>query len=490
MGYTAPLMARLHLCQSSHVATLAGLIFGFVAISPALAQSTGAQSTGAQSASEAESSAPPPPEGYDAKRPLDPGDLKRKKERGYPTGLPLANFDPNTGFGGGVRGYYYFNGDRDDPFFAYTPYLHRIFLQAFFTSKGLQFHWLDYDAPAVAGTPYRLRSQLIFMRNTEQHFYGIGNETLEPLTFTGAGREFDSYSDYLDELRALRDDGTTLTHYNNFDYIRPLWIISVERTFFNGLVRSLFGFTFTYNDIDDYTGETVDADGPDGTVDAIMGPTLLSEQCALGQVVGCDGGWDNVLRFGLSFDTRDFEPDPNSGVFADIALDVGTSVLGSDYTYARFLASARYYRSVVPSLTDLVFAVRGTFQAQSKGTPFFSLNSLSWTEDPRTGLGGIRSLRGFRQDRFVGRYYTLLNLELRWTWYRFQVLGQKFSLGTVGFLDTGRTYDKFDDLTFRGWRRGQGLGFRVAWNQATIASADYGISDEDSGLYINFNHQF
>jgi hypothetical protein len=34
------------------------------------------------------------------------------------------------------------------------------------------------------------------------------------------------------------------------------------------------------------------------------------------------------------------------------------------------------------------------------------------------------------------------------------------------------------------------LGLRVAWNDATIVVVDYGRSSEDSGLYINFNHQF
>ena len=432
----------------------------------------------------------PPPDGFDAKPPLEPGDLRRKKEQSYVTGLPLANLDPNTGVGGGVRVYYYFNGDRDDPFFAYTPYLHRVFLQAFFTSKGLQFHWLDYDGPAIAGTPYRLRSQLILLRNTEQHFFGAGNDSLAPLTFTGAGRDFDSYAAYQQALRAVRPDGSALTHYNDYDILRPLWYVSVERTFLHGLLRPLVGLGFSYARIADYTGKTVPADGPDGAVDAVMGPTLFREQCDRGQLVGCDGGWDNIVRLGLSFDTRDFEPDPNSGVFIDTALDLGTTLLGSQFTHARFLLSARYYHSILPRLTDLVFAVRGTFQAQSAGTPVSSLDIIPWTEDSRSGLGGLRTLRGFRQDRFIGRYFTLVNLELRWTFHRFEVLSQKLGTSLGVFLDTGRVYDRLDDLTLRDWRHGQGLGVRISWNQATIIVFDYGLSSEDSGLYINFSHQF
>src|SRR4051812_10805704 len=68
---------------------------------------------------------PDPPEGFDAKQQLREDDYLGKKQGGYFTGLPLANYDPNTRFGFGGRLYYYYDGHRDDPRFAYTPYLHR-----------------------------------------------------------------------------------------------------------------------------------------------------------------------------------------------------------------------------------------------------------------------------------------------------------------------------------------------------------------------------
>ena len=62
-------------------------------------------------------------------------------------GLPLFAYSTDIGFGGGARAYYYWNGNRDDPRFATTPYLYRMFLQAFVSTRGVQFHWLDFDAP-------------------------------------------------------------------------------------------------------------------------------------------------------------------------------------------------------------------------------------------------------------------------------------------------------------------------------------------------------
>ncbi len=445
----------------------------------------------AQGEARADEDIPPPPKGWDFKRPLSQADYNRKKTGGYVTGLPLANFDPNTGFGGGVRGYYFFNGKKDHPLFGYTPYLHRLFAQYFRTTRGLQFHWLDYDAPAIAGTPYRLRTQLIYMRNTQQHFFGTGNAAMGALSFTGAGRTFDEFSDYDDALEQVRPDGTALTKYNQYDLIRPIMLISVERTFLRGLIRPLIGFGFTHTTINDYTGTVVEGvDADNNEVMVPMGTTRLVESCNAGLLRGCEGGWDNFLRLGVAFDTRDFEPDPNRGIFADLALDVGTRGLGSNYTYVRFLASFRGYYSPIPKKADLVLATRLTFQTQSEGIPFFGMNTIPYTEDPRTGLGGIRTLRGFKQDRFIGPTVALANLETRWTFYRFRAFRQNIALIGVLFMDSGRVFDKAADFSFSDWRTGFGSAFRIAWNQATIVTADYGFSAEDTGLYINFNHIF
>src|SRR5262245_50909814 len=117
---------------------------------------------------------------------LAPEDLARKNEGGYVTGLPLAAYGTDIGFGGGARAYYYWNGRRRDPRFAETPYLHRVFLQGFVSTRGVQFHWLDYDAPSVFGTPYRVRSQLILLRNINSNYFGLGAAGLAPLQFPGS----------------------------------------------------------------------------------------------------------------------------------------------------------------------------------------------------------------------------------------------------------------------------------------------------------------
>ncbi|MBC7977175.1 MAG: BamA/TamA family outer membrane protein, partial [Myxococcales bacterium] len=215
----------------------------------------------------------------------------------------------------------------------------------------------------------------------------------------------------------------------------------------------------------------------------------LAEDCGAGRIVGCDGGRDDYLRLGNSYDTRDYEPDPNRGVFVDLGVDLGSVALGSEYDYLRVLLAARGYWSPLAS-ADVVLAGRLLFEAQTNGAPFFSMNTLPFTDDPRAGLGGHRTLRGFRQDRFVGSVMTLANAEVRWTWGHARVLGQRFAFLIAPFFDIGRPYDALGDLTLRDWQTSYGAAFRVAWNLATVVTVDYGRSSEDAGLYVNFNHIF
>jgi outer membrane protein assembly factor BamA len=435
----------------------------------------------------------PPPEGMEHRARLTDEDYAKKKELGYFTGLPIANADPNSGIGAGARVYYFFNGTRADPRFAYTPYLHRVFLQGFASTGGLQFHWLDYDAPNLLGTTYRVRAAAIVARNTANNYYGRGERAMKPLSFSGApGQSFARAADYEARLSAVGPDGRTFALYDKYDYLRPAALMSIEKLLFGGRLRPFVGFGFSYARITEYSGKQTDAIDPisGGHVQAPQASTRLGEDCALGLIVGCGGGWDNTLRLALNYDTRDFEPDPNSGVYAEVSTEIGSKVLGSSFDYIRTLGALRVYVSPFPRLADLVIAGRVVYQVQSAGMPFFSMDILPFSEDSRFGLGGVRTLRGYKQDRFVGPVMALTNLELRWSFYEVVTAGQRFLLILVPFVDVGRVFDDVKSTRLTDWRRGQGAGLRVAWNQATVIFVDYGFSREDTGLYINFNHIF
>lgn len=427
------------------------------------------------------------------KRRMNAAGIADKRDGSYFTGLPLLNSDPDTGIGFGARVLWFDNGSRDDVIFEATPYRHRLYAQAFFTTNGYQYHTLDYDAPYLKGTPYRLRAALIYEKNTAANYYGLGERSLGRLSFPGSSERYASLSDYTDRLRELRPDGTAFTRENQYILERPAANATVERDFLGGVVRAAVGLKVAYASVRQWTGETVVADDAATgrtDVDARSAPTRLDRECAAGLVVGCSGGIDNTLKLGVAYDTRDFEPDPNSGAFVELTGELSGKYTLSDYDFARLTFSPRVYYSPFPKLTDLVVAGRLLASVQSEGTPFFELNQLSFADYDRPGLGGLRTLRGYKQDRFVGRVATLATLELRWTFYDLAIKKQRFGLMLVPFLDVGRVFDSVADVKLERFRNGRGAGFRVAWNQATIVVVDYGVSREGSSLYVNFNHPF
>jgi len=427
---------------------------------------------------------------YDERRRLGAAELAAKAEGGYVTGLPLIDYDTNTGLGLGVRGYYYFDGYRDDPRFEHTPYLYRIFLQGYATLGGYQYHWLDVDARHVFHSAFMFRGQLVYQRNTDKHYFGIGADSMRPLSFTGADRSYRRYADYQAALDQVDDAGQTRSRHDRYVFAQPLGLLGLERPLLRGLLRPLLGVGLSYNDIEDYTGKRVSVAVDGKEVRATQAPTRLAEDCAAARITGCGGGWNNFLRAGLSFDTRDYEPDPNGGVFIDTALDVGTRLLGSRYTWLRGMLTPRMYVSLLPSVTDLVLAARATFVVQSRDVPFFAMGLIPYTEEPRSGLGGYRTLRGYKQDRFVGPVMTLFNAELRWTFAEVAPMGQHFAFIAVPFVDLGAVYDSVEDVSLGGWKRNAGLALRVPWNLATIMTAEWAVSDEDTGLYFSFDHMF
>jgi hypothetical protein len=84
----------------------------------------------------------------------------------------------------------------------------------------------------------------------------------------------------------------------------------------------------------------------------------------------------------------------------------------------------------------------------------------------------------------------LFNQEIRWTFARTTLWRQKLAFIAVPFFDIGRPFDKLSDLTFARWQPSYGGALRISWNLATIVTADYGMSPDDSGFYINFGHIF
>ncbi len=295
--------------------------------------------------------APPPWAADRAKVP----DADSKVDGGFPDALPLVGYDTNLGLGLGVGAHLTLTGSRSDALFAYTPYRHRFYAQAYVTTGGYQQHILSYDGFYIADSPYRLRAVLTYERNTNANYFGNGTSTLANLSYRGT-----SYSTYDAAANAA---GPKYFHYG---YDKPQGQAVLERTFLGGRLRALYGLNVQYVGITRY--DVPSASGP---------TTKLGADCAARLASGCDGGWNNTLRAGVAFDTRDFDPDANSGVFLDSTGQWSARGFGSSADYLRWTTAARAYVSPFPRLADVVVAGRVLYSIQSANVPFFSLDTLA-----------------------------------------------------------------------------------------------------------------
>jgi Omp85 superfamily domain len=421
-------------------------------------------------------------------------DADTKKEGVFGTGIPAFTIDPDTGVGLGAVGYLTLDGPRSSPLFAYTPYQQQLYLQLYATTKGYQQHEIHYDAPYVRGSPFRVRLDLMFERNTSANYFGVGEATLDPLGFQG--KRYATYAEQLAAAGALAPGGKTASpRYDHYLYVKPSGYASVERDFWGGKIRVLYGAVVQHWSIDRYDGDpTQGTDAQGHAMAATEGPTKLGIDCQRAAVAGCGGGWNDLLKAGVAFDTRDFEKNPRSGVFADATGEWSSRAFGSSFSYLRLTIAGRFYLSpfrraasgagagLTPS--DVVLAGRLLYSMQGGNVPFFAMDTLAFTEGDQQGLGGERTLRGYPQDRFVGRAAALANAELRWNFAHFPLLQQQFALQLAPFFDTGRVFDQVS-LALTKWRPAGGGGLRIAWNQSTVVMFDLAGSPEDTAFYID-----
>ncbi len=422
---------------------------------------------------------------FDQRKKLTDRDLAEKKEGGYFTGIAGPASSPDLGFVVAGIVYYYWNDTREDSRFAFTPYVHQISLNATYSTKGMYSFGLLWDAPYFLHTPYRIRFFTGFFQNPVAQYFGHTSQTMEKLQAPD-GQSFSSYQEYNRYLRRIFSDGSTWSHYDYFSKTQLNQEIHLMRDFQKGIWRIFLGWGIHRTWIQDYSNQEVDVDGSQ----ALMQTTRLRQAWEDGELVGYQGGYENKLKAGLVYDSRDFEPNPRSGYYHELIALTSRSWLGSDYDNSSILISSRMYRSVLRRYSDLVVAGRVFYSVKQGELPFYSLSELKFSDKEINGMGGMYSLRGYREPRFLGPASTGAALELRWISPTVHWGSQSFAFMLAPFVDSGRVFDDPQESSFREWRFSYGSGLRIIWNVATVISMDFGMSFEDFGFYLNVNQVY
>lgn len=210
---------------------------------------------------------------------------------------------------------------------------------------------------------------------------------------------------------------------------------------------------------------------------------------------GINGGRTNPVALSLVFNNREDITRPSRGWRFIAKVQHVNRALDNDFQFTRYILDASYLLPLLTRRQVLGVRVGGEFiDGDVRDIPFFELASL----------GGSEDLRGFFQDRFLGKHRIMVNLEYRlklldfhfFDWTRVRIDG-------VLFGDAGRVFQT-DELSehfevnnelparlVNDFRYSYGAGTRIALGQAILARIDVGFSEEESGLvYLTFGHTF
>lgn len=402
--------------------------------------------------------------------------------------LPTIAFDSDLGFqyGGLINLYHYGDGSR------YPKYNHSLYFEISRFTRGSGINRFFYDSDQLL-KGIRTTFDLSYVTDPKMDFYGFnGYETVYNPAFTD-----EEHPEYVSRV------------FYAFD--RKMFRVKADlqgSLSGNSLrwVAGLASYHFQTGVVDKEKYELPDAE------------TLYEKYINWG-IIGedeKDGGWVNYLKAGLSYDTRDNEPNPMKGIWTEAVLQTAPGFLGNgNFGHTKIAITHRQYFTLIKK--DLSLAYRIAWQQTlGKGQVPFYAQPLVITSFLRgttsQGLGGSKTIRGILRHRVVGDGFVYGNVELRWKFVRFRFINQNFYLALNPFWDFGMITDpvnadfsSFDygtEFTEEDFFTGEkdrlhnsvGTGLKIAMNQNFIVSVDFGKAldeqDGNTGLYIGLNFLF
>ena len=433
---------------------------------------------------------------------MSDADLAKKREGTFITGIPDFSSDPVTGFGLGVRTNVYWNGKRENPFFAYTPYLMKLKANAAYYTSNARELILSLDVPYYKGTRWRFKIDFKAQQNPANLYFGSTESTLGELRLPSTpngGQTYSTYSSFDNARKTLRPGGigeeSFVTDALSNRFRETEYMLNLKADYAlgkKGIWRIMGGYEIqhlSYKTFEGTEAEAIDLNTGQ-EIKAPNGTSLLRRDFQQGLVSGLNGGWVSIIQTALIFDTRDFEPDPTKGYYFEIANEYSSNYIGSQFDFNKFFIQGRVYKKI-PIGSRTVFGGRfGVGNIFGNNAPFFEFQD-QWSPDGSiNSLGGKLSLRGHRANRFLASSLAFANFELRIRLAEVKLKKQRFAFGIAPFFDAGTVRDRWQDLSFSKIKTSYGGGLRIAWNQSTIVSFDYGVSKEDKLFYFGTGQAF
>ena len=177
------------------------------------------------------------------------------------------------------------------------------------------------------------------------------------------------------------------------------------------------------------------------------------------------------------FDNRDNRLIPKKGIYFSVRA---SSLDRLDNEFANFtnIKSELSIFKTIKLARDLTFAARFG-GATNLGDYHYLLSNK---------IGGKRSLRGYRRDRFYGRSSLYNSLEIRYDLYNVKTIVFPFTIGLIGFNDVGRVW--VNGQHSNKWHQSMGGGIYITPIDAIALSIQLAKSSEILAFYVDLGFSF
>ena len=393
--------------------------------------------------------------------------------------LPAFNYNNDLGFSIGALAQIFDYGDGT----VYPNYRHKFTANFNIYSRGAKQIWMNYDSKHLIPGK-RVTASLSYMDNPLCGFYGFNGAVspyhadLDLHKSADGSQGLSFYSVHQKQLIASLDLQGRITDYMT-------WI---------------GGASYSWQQYADVNYRVYD--GTESLYHQYVENGLIPEPDTHGQRFDVKGG--------VVYDTRDFETNPERGIYASVTASAGASF--SSQTRASVLLSAdiRQYVPLWPG--RLTWAWQIAYRGLMAGSlPFYALQGFS--------------MRGSFGSRIVGNGVAWASTDLRLRLASFRALRQNFEIGLVGFADAGAAVQPYklqeqtalgsltfgkqiDDIyygpyasvydpaiaTHERLHSSAGGGFWFAMNRNFLVAVEFGkpLNPQDGtmGVYINMGFSF
>jgi hypothetical protein len=404
--------------------------------------------------------------------------------------VPAIGFDSDIGikYGGIVNLFWYGNG------LCYPRYNHSLMVEWSETTKGSGTKQLVYDSEQLI-PGIRVSGEASYFTEKAMDFYG-----------------FNGYNAYYNS-KLVKDNSQEYLSRMFYKINRKLTRIRIDLQgkFGNTNFGWIGGWMYENFCVDSVDVNKLNKGLSSNRKLPFIGGGLYGDYVNWGMIGQNErtGGDHHLLRMGLTFDSRDNEPNPMKGMWTELVYVLSPAFTGTATGFTRLVATHRQYITLIKRKLSLTG--RLSYQATLTGhQPWYMLSTIQnfGPSYNRDGLGGAKTLRGILRARIVGDDFVYGNVECRWKFLKTIVFNQNLHLTLAPFLDFGRVTKKYqlpENITNEAktyLQQGSpevmhysvGISGFTAMNENFVAGIQYGHAldkrDGGSGVYIVMNFMY